>query len=128
MRFSDTAKLHRVALRAVQVLLLKLNTLRQHEGVQDGTLVAGCRLWLDDLAARFPFARMQSRVPGFLGLPGPNGGNMAGQSQRYHLGAGEFTTHLRLDFSGWIGMFTGGTGFLTHGHMFSSEEVKRRGS
>ena len=26
-------------------------------------------------------------------------------------GVGEFTTHVRTYFSGWIGMFTGGTGF-----------------
>ena len=26
-------------------------------------------------------------------------------------GVGEFTTHFRTYFSGWIGMFTGGTGF-----------------
>ena len=33
--------------------------------------------------------------------------------------AGEFTTHVRTYFSGWIGMFTGGTiGHLTHGHFF----------
>ena len=31
---------------------------------------------------------------------------------------GEFTTHLRSNFSGWIGMFTGGTIWpLTHGHV-----------
>ena len=28
-----------------------------------------------------------------------------------HFGVGEFTTHFRAYFSGWIGMFTGGTGF-----------------
>ena len=32
-----------------------------------------------------------------------------GQNQWYHFGVGEFTTHFRTDFSGWIGMFTGGT-------------------
>ena len=31
---------------------------------------------------------------------------------------GEFTTHVRAYFSGWIGMFIGGTiWILTHGHM-----------
>ena len=31
---------------------------------------------------------------------------------------GEFTTHFRTDFSGWIGMFTGGTiWILTHGRL-----------
>ena len=31
---------------------------------------------------------------------------------------GEFTTHFRTYFSGWIGMFTGGTiWILTHGHL-----------
>ena len=25
-----------------------------------------------------------------------------------HFGVGEFTTHVRTYFSGWIGMFTGG--------------------
>ena len=31
---------------------------------------------------------------------------------------GEFTTHFRTYFSGWIGMFTGGTiWLLTHGHI-----------
>ena len=28
-----------------------------------------------------------------------------------HFGLGEFTTHFRTYFSGWIGMFTGGMGF-----------------
>ena len=32
---------------------------------------------------------------------------MAGQNQWYHFGVGEFTTHDRTYFSGWIGMFTG---------------------
>ena len=34
-----------------------------------------------------------------------------GQHQWDHIlvGIGEFTTHFRTDFSGWIGMFTGGT-------------------
>ena len=30
-----------------------------------------------------------------------------GQNQCYHFGVGEFTTHFRTYFSGWIGMFTG---------------------
>ena len=32
-----------------------------------------------------------------------------GQNQWYYFGVGEFTTHFRAYFSGWIGMFTGGT-------------------
>ena len=33
-------------------------------------------------------------------------------------GVGEFTTHFRTYFSGWIGMFTRGTiGVLTHSHV-----------
>ena len=28
-----------------------------------------------------------------------------------HVGVGEFTTHFNTYFSGWIGTFTGGTGF-----------------
>ena len=43
-----------------------------------------------------------------------------GQSQWYHFDVGEFTTHVRTYFSGWIGMFTGGTiWILTHGHVRS---------
>ena len=30
-----------------------------------------------------------------------------GQNQRHHFGVGEFTSHFRTYFSGWIGMFTG---------------------
>ena len=41
-----------------------------------------------------------------------------------HFGVGEFTTHFRTYFSGWIGMFTGGTIWvLTHGHL---SEVRSR--
>ena len=40
-----------------------------------------------------------------------------------HFGVGEFTTHFRNYFSGWIGMFTGSTIWLfTHGHVWSSME------
>ena len=36
---------------------------------------------------------------------------------RLHFGVGQFTTHFKTYFSGWIGMFTGGTiWLLTHGH------------
>ena len=44
-----------------------------------------------------------------------------GQNQWYHFGVGEFTTHFRNDFSGWIGMFTRGypIWLLTHGHFTS---------
>ena len=35
-----------------------------------------------------------------------------------HFGGFRCTAHFRTDFSGWIGMFTGGTiWILTHGHM-----------
>ena len=34
-----------------------------------------------------------------------------GQHQWYHFGVGEFTTHFRTYFSGWIGMFTGANRF-----------------
>ena len=36
-----------------------------------------------------------------------------------HFGVGEFATHFRTYFSGWIGMFTGGTEFwiLAHGQI-----------
>ena len=34
-----------------------------------------------------------------------------GQNQWHHFGVGEFTTHFRTDLSGWIGLFTGVTGF-----------------
>ena len=35
-----------------------------------------------------------------------------------HVGVGEFTIHFRTSFSGWIGMFTGGTiWLLTHGQI-----------
>ena len=42
--------------------------------------------------------------------PGPVEENelAVGQNQWYHFGVGEFTTHFRTYFSGWIGMFTGG--------------------
>ena len=33
------------------------------------------------------------------------------------VGLGEFTTHFRTDFSGWIGGCSLGTGLLTHGHV-----------
>ena len=40
------------------------------------------------------------------------------QNQWYHFGIGEFTTHFRTYFSGWIGLFTGlMIRVLTHGHM-----------
>ena len=39
-----------------------------------------------------------------------------------HFGVGEFTTHFRTNFIGWIGMFTGGTIWvLTHGDLFAEE-------
>ena len=42
-----------------------------------------------------------------------------GQNQWYHFGVIRCTTHFRTYFSGWIGMFTGGTiWLLTHGHVF----------
>ena len=49
------------------------------------------------------------------------------QNQWYHFGVGEFTTHFRTYFSGWIGMFTGGTIWvLTHGHMNFFRQVIAR--
>ena len=40
---------------------------------------------------------------------------------------GEFTTHFRAYFSGWIGMFTGGTFLdLTHNHMWLCVKIKPR--
>ena len=40
-------------------------------------------------------------------------------------GVGEFTTHFRTDFSGWIGMFTGGTSWiLTHGHTIQYHTIQ----
>ena len=39
---------------------------------------------------------------------------------------GEFTTHFRTWFSGWIGMFTGGTiWILTHGKVHAVDEVAK---
>ena len=35
----------------------------------------------------------------------------------YHFWVGEFTTHLRTYFSGWIGMFGGTIWILTHSHV-----------
>ena len=46
-----------------------------------------------------------------------------------HFGVGEFTTHFRTYFSGWIGMFTGGRiWILTHGHLGSFLSKLRRTS
>ena len=43
------------------------------------------------------------------------------QHQWYHFQVGEFTTHFRTYFAGWIGMFTGGTiWILTHGQLILS--------
>ena len=45
-----------------------------------------------------------------------------GQHQWYHFGLGEFTTHFRTYFSGWIGMFTANTiWILTHSHIHIPE-------
>ena len=47
-----------------------------------------------------------------------SGSNMAVGQTRYQLGVGEFTTHFRTYFSGWIESDVHGqTGILTHGHM-----------
>ena len=49
-----------------------------------------------------------------------------GQNQWYHFGVGEFTTHFRTYVSGWIGMFTGGTGFNAWPYDFCSTPPEAR--
>ena len=51
------------------------------------------------------------------------------QNQWYHFGGGKFTTHFFVYFSGWIGMFAGGTiWILTHGHFSGCSCSTRNGS
>ena len=52
----------------------------------------------------FPEGERKTGSPQFLDLA-------MVQNQWYHVGVGEFTTHFRTYFSGWIGA-------LTHGHLF----------
>ena len=57
---------------------------------------------------------LRKKKIGFWGDPEGCGG----RNQWYHFGVGEFTTHFRTYFSGWIGVFTGGKPIwlLTHGN------------
>ena len=59
-----------------------------------------------------PFCTGLDFVRGFSGLFLGLGSKPMGS----HFGIGEFTTHFRAYFSGWIGMFTGTIWVLTHDH------------